>query len=315
VDKEAWIVSVDVKGTVNENETVTATVTVVRGDDMLDYVWTGTLVLEVVDLGSTLTLSEEVELATGGETRDMTFDLVLSEPGDHQINVTLFRQDGTDVDAEGAWITVVAVLQDPGDGAPGPTVPPGRDLPDVPATAVAAAGILVIFGALAATEVGKLSLLGLLVPLYSKLKKDDILDHFTRGKIYGYILANPGDHYSSIQRALGIPNGTFAYHLHVLEKEGYIRSARFGTNRCFFPAEMRIPPQGSTLKASQRLIIERIVEEPGISQKDIADSLGVSSSTVNYHITGLLKLGVVETERKGMRLKYYINREMNPSPS
>jgi predicted transcriptional regulator len=172
------------------------------------------------------------------------------------------------------------------------------------------AGVLVILAALGATEVGKASLLGLLVPLYTKLKKEEILDQFTRGKIYGYILANPGDHYNSIQKTLDIPNGTFAYHLHVLEKEGYIKSTRDGMNRCFFPANMRTPTQERTLRASQRLIVERILEKPGISQREIATSMGVSSSTVSYHVRGLLDLGVVETERKGMRLKYYINREL-----
>jgi predicted transcriptional regulator len=192
--------------------------------------------------------------------------------------------------------------------------PEDNILPDVPTTAVAAAGMVVILGTLATTGVGKWSLMGLFVPLYTKLKKNEILDQFTRGKIYGYILANPGDHYNSIQNALGLPNGTFAYHLHVLEKEGYIRSARYGTRRCFFPANMRLPEQETVLKAGQRLIIERILEEPGISQKEIADSLGVSSATVSYHIKGLLEMGVVQTERMGMRLKYYINREMIPSP-
>jgi predicted transcriptional regulator len=111
-----------------------------------------------------------------------------------------------------------------------------------------------------------------------------------------------------------MPNGTFAYHLHVLEKEGFIRSAMYGARRCFFPADMRIPEQETALKAGQRLIVEKILEKPGISQKEIANSLGVSSATVSYHIKGLLEMGLVETERMGMRLKYYINREMLPSP-
>jgi predicted transcriptional regulator len=123
-------------------------------------------------------------------------------------------------------------------------------------------------------------------------------------------MANPGDYYNSIQKTLGIPNGTFAYHLHVLEKEGYIRSARYGTRKCFFPADMRIPEQETTLKAGQRLIIEKILERPGISQKEIAESLGVSSATVSYHVKGLLESGVVKTERSGMRLRYYINPKM-----
>jgi predicted transcriptional regulator len=284
-DKEAWIDSVAAKGTVNQSEPVIVVVEVVRGDDMLDYVWTGTLVLEVLINGTPLTLTEQVALATGGEARSYTFELVLTDPVDHLVQVALYRQDGELMDTEQVQITVLGGVKEP-----------------------------VILGALAATEAGKFSLLGFFIPLYTKLKKDEILDQFTRGKIYGYVMANPGDHYNSIQKTLGIPNGTFAYHLQVLEKEGFIRSARYGTRRCFFPADMRIPEQETALKAGQRLIIEKILEQPGISQKEIADSLGVSPATVSYHVKGLLELGVVDSERYGMRLRYYINPNMVPSP-
>ncbi len=302
-DPPAWIVSVTSGGTVNESEPFTVTVTVVRGDDMLDYVWTGTLVLEVLDDGPVMVQSRQVHLATGGEETDLVFQLSLDDAGNYTLRVSLYGQDDSLVDTEEAMLAVIAGPQDPG-------TPVEVGEPFVPVEAVAAAGILVVLGALAATEVGKASLLGLLVPLYTKLRKDEILDQFTRGRIYGYITANPGDHYNSIQKALDIPNGTFAYHLQVLEKEGYIRSVWEGTHKCFFPAGMKIPSRGNTLRSGQRLIIERILEEPGISQKEIAESLGVSSATVNYHIKDLLDMGVVETERKGMRLKYYINRDL-----
>ncbi len=52
--------------------------------------------------------------------------------------------------------------------------------------------------------------------------------------------------------------------------------------------------------------MEIIRETPGISQKDIASLLGVSSPTVNYHMDGLLKQGIVRAERKGIRVCYFI---------
>jgi predicted transcriptional regulator/chitodextrinase len=304
-DPAAWIVSLTASSQVNESETVDVTATVVRGDDMLDYVWLGTLVLEVYQDGLIMTLTEQVALPTGGDEEVLHFAFQLNAPGDFLARASLKGQDGELMDVEEVFISVLGSVQDPDDGG----------MPELPTAAVAAAGLVVILGALAATEVGKLSLLGLFMPLYTKLKKENVLDHFTRGKIYGYILANPGDHYNSIQQAVNVPNGSFAYHISVLEKEGFIKSTRIGMNRCFFPAEMRIPSQEGTLRASQRLIVERILEEPGISQKDIAAYLGVSSSTINYHIKDLLELGVVETERKGMRLKYFINRDLIASLS
>jgi predicted transcriptional regulator len=176
--------------------------------------------------------------------------------------------------------------------------------------ATATAGSLGAIAAIGSTEIGKYKFLSYLVPLYTKLKRNEILDHYVRGKIHGYILANPGDHYNSIKKILGISNSSFAYHLSVLEREGVIKSRRDGIYKRFYPSEMRIPENGG-LKESQRIIIEKIKEFPGISQKDIATTLGVSSSTVNYHLQDLIKDEIVITKRMGMKVGYYLGKVDN----
>ena len=117
-DTEAWIVSVGARGSVNESEPFLVTIDVVRGDDMLDYVWLGTLVLEVVDVATFQTQRQSVELATGGEARTHVFDLLLTEPGVYVLRATLYRQDDTVMDTEEASVTV--------EGVTGPDVPDGR---------------------------------------------------------------------------------------------------------------------------------------------------------------------------------------------
>ena len=175
--------------------------------------------------------------------------------------------------------------------------------------AVAFMGAISLLTITYGTEAGRYRFLGFFIPLYMKMKKEDILDHFTRGKIYGYIVANPGDHYNSIKKALKLSDGSFAYHIHILEKEGIIKSSRDGTHRRFYIPGMRVPENGGNLKKSQLLIIDSIKENPGISQKDIASILGVSSPTVNYHLKELLGLGIIKGERAGMRMRYYVNSE------
>ena len=173
------------------------------------------------------------------------------------------------------------------------------------ATAAGTAGILAVIGS---TEVGKYKFLSFLFPLYTKLKKEKVLDHYTRGKIHGYILANPGDHYNSIRKTLNISNSTFSYHLQVLERWGVIKSSRDGVYKRFYPSDMKVPDNGGKLKESQRLIIKKIRETPGISQKDIASFLGVSSSTVNYHLQELIKNNIVHQKRMGMKVRYFLAR-------
>ncbi|UCF07197.1 MAG: right-handed parallel beta-helix repeat-containing protein, partial [Thermoplasmata archaeon] len=79
--------------------------------------------------------------------------------------------------------------------------------------ALAVAGVVGILGG---TEIGKYALFAAAMSLYTRLSRKDIMDQETRGMIRGYIMANPGEHYNAIKRALHLKNGTLAYHLKTL---------------------------------------------------------------------------------------------------
>jgi predicted transcriptional regulator len=173
------------------------------------------------------------------------------------------------------------------------------------ATAVTGGAVGAALAAINATELGRYKFLCFILPLYTKLRKEEVLDHYVRGKIHGYVLANPGDHYSSIRKALDLTNSSLTYHLRVLEKEELIKSQRDGMYKRFYPIGAKFPDNGGPFTLVQQRIIGAITETPGICQKDIASTLGVSSSTVNYHIEKLIQQGIVEARRKGMRMTYY----------
>lgn len=149
------------------------------------------------------------------------------------------------------------------------------------------------------------ALLLLVVPLYTRINKERTLDNFTRGRIYGYIEANPGVHLTAIGKAMGISNGCLTYHLDKLEKEGFVRSTRDGTRKFYYPKGMRIDlgrevephPAMGILSKVQEAIIERARREPGISQRQMASAIGVSPSTVNYNIRLLAMAGILRLER------------------
>ncbi len=157
-------------------------------------------------------------------------------------------------------------------------------------------GLAAFFGA---TEVGYFSLISLFLPLYVRLKKRDVLSHFTRGQIFGYIQANPGTHYNAIIQDLRLQNGVGAYHLQVLEREGFIRSLRDGIYKRFYPSTMRIPEKRVHLSRIQRDIFEVIQKHPGITQKQISTLLEESKQVVNYHVKILEGAGLIRLERAG----------------
>ena len=150
------------------------------------------------------------------------------------------------------------------------------------------------------------ALLGLLVPLYSKLRKEEVLDQFTRGKIQGYITAYPGEHYNSIKTQLGLNNGALAYHLRVLEREGYITSLRDGVYKRFYPKETPLPKRRGQFSAMQDMIIENIRSEPGISQDGLAQKMKVSNQVIYYHVRTLMAAGAVRVEKTGKETHCYL---------
>jgi DNA-binding transcriptional ArsR family regulator len=161
-------------------------------------------------------------------------------------------------------------------------------------------------GFIALTETGKykfLALLPLLIPLYTRIQKEDVLDQFVRGQIYGYIKTNPGVHYNQIRRGIDVKNGTLSYHLRVLEKTELIKSRREGLRyRAFYPTGMKFPKKERfRLTELQIDIVNTIKQYPSISQKTIAKKLGKKPQTINYNIKVLEQAGIIEVKKKGRK--------------
>ena len=133
------------------------------------------------------------------------------------------------------------------------------------------------------TDAGMYKLAGLfVVPLYSRIRKDKVLDKFTRGQIYHHIKYNPGETYNSIKKDLGLSNGGLTYHLRVLERAGLIHSKRNGTFRHFYPKEMPLPDEVFRLSPIQKAVIEMIKEQPGITQVKLTEETGLTAADLTF---------------------------------
>ncbi len=194
-------------------------------------------------------------------------------------------------------VAVVAAPLQPSSGAP----------PWASATVIGVSlGLVGLVAAVASIESWRYRFLFLLLPLYSRLRKEEVLDQYTRGKIHGYLVANPGDYFTSIARALGVSGGVLTYHLRVLERQGAIVSRQDGVHKRFYPAGARIDDaSGPGLSPIQRSVCRVVQETPGIKQKDIASFLGVSAATVSYHLRRLIAWGLVQRARRGMAVRYF----------
>ena len=175
-----------------------------------------------------------------------------------------------------------------------------------PVMTVSAGFGLLAFGLLASTESGKYRLLlmfTLLIPLYTRFHKEDVLDQFVRGQIYGFIKTNPGVHNNQILREVGVKNGTLSYHLGVLEKTELIQSRREGLKyRVFYPTGMNFPKsERFRLTDLQIQIIGSIRNQPGMTQKEIARLLGRKPQTINYNVKVLDQAGLISVVKNGRK--------------
>ncbi len=155
-------------------------------------------------------------------------------------------------------------------------------------------------------EVMKYGLLTLFLPLYSRIKRERLLDQPTRERIYGYIIGVPGAHFGLIKEELALGSGQLVHHLKQLQDAHLIYSREDGIKKRFYPMEISRPksrvPHFSEI---QEKILGIIKNNSGIGQKRIASSIGISRQVAGYHLTKMERKGLIEKEVIGRESRYY----------
>ncbi len=127
-------------------------------------------------------------------------------------------------------------------------------------------------------------------------------------RVLQYIEQNPASHLRQIKRELGMSMGTTQYHLNLLEKQGKVSSERHNLHRYYFPIGLFEQNQRDILKIlnqeTAREILLIILEKKNPTQTDIADTIGLSSASVNWHIKRLIELGLILENKDGKFKRY-----------
>lgn len=163
---------------------------------------------------------------------------------------------------------------------------------------IAVAVPLIVAGAIAVSPESALVIVQfLIVPLYMRLRGSEVLDSFNRGRIYGHISAQPGCSFSDLKSALGVGNGTLAYHLMVLERLELVKSTKGGKLRRYYPqgvsASIR---KDQYLGKTEAMVLNELISKGPMSISSLAAALGVSRQRVHYNARLLLKRGLVKCE-------------------
>jgi len=134
-------------------------------------------------------------------------------------------------------------------------------------------------------------------------------------KVLQYIQENPGCHLRQIKRELTMSMGTTQYHLDLLEKQGKISSERHNLFKYYFPIGLFEQNERDILKIlnqeTAREILMMILEKKNPTQTDIANIIGISSASVNWHIKRLVELGLILELKDGKFKRYTLEIEPN----
>ena len=145
---------------------------------------------------------------------------------------------------------------------------------------------------------------------------------YQRGRIMGYLTANPGVHFRALLGALEMSNGQLTHHLKHLEGEERIWRRKDGRLVRFYPAsitatqneeDLPVPlltPDPNSLQGKILRLLDATENDIlNLSQKELSVRLEASQQLISHHLRTLEKFGLVEREKVGMRYRYQLTRE------
>ncbi len=152
------------------------------------------------------------------------------------------------------------------------------------------------------------------LPLFSRIEKDDLLDHPLRNEIYDVIKASPGIHISALARTVDAGWGTTIHHLRKLKEEDMVAVRVVNNQKCYFVngGGMGADAWGavSHLKnKTARRIAEFVHANPLIAVTQVSKQLEISASLVSHHVAKLTQAGVLEKVRDGRFMRLAVTQK------
>ena len=147
---------------------------------------------------------------------------------------------------------------------------------------------------------------------------------YQRGRLMGYLTANPGCHFRALMAALDMSNGQITHHLRILESEEGIWRRKDGRLVRYYPLtnslypsmdedDLPVPPLSPDPNSLQGKILTLLDREGPLgefpTQAELAVRLEKSQQLVSHHLRTLQKFGLVEKRKMGLKNRYKLTRE------
>ena len=130
-------------------------------------------------------------------------------------------------------------------------------------------------------------------------------------KILSYIQQNPSTHLRQIANNLNMSLGTVRYHLDTLEKKGKIIFEKNAFYKYYFSINAFLEDERKTLKIlhheTTREILLYLIENNCAHQRELAEKLGITAASMNWHAKRLIAFGILSMSKKGKFVTYQLS--------
>jgi len=142
------------------------------------------------------------------------------------------------------------------------------------------------------------------IALYHRIRPNAALENETRKVIFESVCVEPGLGVHAIAQKAAVSYSTATYHLERLVAAGMIVMTPDGNKLCYYKnggafteTERKILPLVKNEEASR--LLEAILDAPGTYRAELASRLGVTATTINWHLRRLREAGLVDEIRQG----------------
>lgn len=134
--------------------------------------------------------------------------------------------------------------------------------------------------------------------LYHRFSGTRVLDHAVRGEIVRLVTRHPGIHLRRLADEMQVAWSTARFHVHVLERNGFLRTRRDGRYLAVFPVDADAPLPVRNIVA--RAVLDAFpVDGTPVALAEVARGLHISRQLANHHVRGLVTRGLVERVERG----------------
>jgi len=136
----------------------------------------------------------------------------------------------------------------------------------------------------------------------------------TRRKIYELIMKNPGLHQTKIAQMLGMKKSHAEYHLNYLERNNAIQTTVEPGFKRYYVEDVNLGVDEKEILAFLRFDIPKkillfLLRNPSAQHKEILEKMDIAPSTLSYHLTKLVKKGILSVVRYGEEKGYRIQNK------